>query len=242
MRLFVFSIALIIVNTLSASEAVVPDSIARADSIRFLADLMAADSSVYVKSHNKDSRYDRRVRRYRRHWESLIPTHTILQYAGNMGLISAGIGWDYGRHRQWELDWMFGFLPKFNSDRNKLTMTIKTTYIPWSSYLRHGILLEPFSCGLYANTVFGSEFWDRQPGRYPDKYYEFLSTKLRLNIFIGQRLGYIVPRNKRKAVKSITAFYEVSTCDLYIRSLFQGNGMRFWDILSVSFGLRFQML
>lgn len=237
-----FSIALLFAGVVSASEAVVPDSIARADSIRFLADLMAADSSVYVKTYKKDSRYDRRVRRYRRHWEALIPTHTILQYAGNMGLISAGIGWDYGRHRQWELDWMFGFLPKFNSDRNKLTMTIKTTYIPWSSYLRHGILLEPFSCGLYANTVFGSEFWDRQPGRYPDKYYEFLSTKLRLNIFIGQRLGYIVPRNKRKAVKSITAFYEVSTCDLYIRSLFQGNGMRFWDILSVSFGLRFQML
>jgi len=92
------------------------------------------------------------------------------------------------------------------------------------------------------NTVFGSEFWSRQPGRYPDKYYEFLSTKARLNVFVGQRVGAIVPKSRRKLVKSVTAFYEVSTCDLYIRSLIQGNGIRFWNILSLSFGLKFQML
>lgn len=242
MRLLAFSLALLFANMLCAGELVTPDSTAHTDSIRFLADLAAADSSVYVKTYKNDSHYDRRVRRYRKNWESLIPTHTILQYAGNMGLLSVGLGWDYGRHRQCELDFMLGFLPKFNSNRNKLTMTLKTTYIPWSLYLRHGILSEPFSCGLYANTVFGSEFWDRQPGRYPDKYYELLSTKVRLNVFIGQRIGYIVPRNRRKVVKCLTAFYEVSSCDLYIRSLIQGNGLRFWDILSLSFGLRFQML
>lgn len=242
MKSLVISLAFCLFAAVSANAVTVPDSVSRADSIRFLADLAASDSSVYVKAYAASSRYDHRVRRYRKSWEALIPTHTIVQYAGNMGLISAGVGWDYGHHRQWETDLLFGFLPKFNSRHNKLTMTLKGSFVPWNLYLRHGWMLEPLSCGLYANTVFGSEFWSKQPRRYPDKYYEFLSTKVRLNICFGQRVGVIVPRSRRKLVKSVTTFYEVSTCDLYVRSLFQGNGVRFWDILSVSFGVKFQML
>ena len=34
----------------------------------------------------------------------MIPTHTKLQYAGGMGLLSWGIGWDYGKRGQWETD------------------------------------------------------------------------------------------------------------------------------------------
>ena len=41
-------------------------------------------------SNKRSSRYDKRVHRYRKHWESLIPTHTKLQFAGNMGLLSLG--------------------------------------------------------------------------------------------------------------------------------------------------------
>ena len=47
-------------------------------------------------SNKHYSRYDKRIHRYRKHWESLIPTHTKLQFAGNMGLLSLGTGWDYG--------------------------------------------------------------------------------------------------------------------------------------------------
>ena len=40
--------------------------------------------------------------------EALIPTHTKIQFAGNMGLLSFGTGWDYGRRNQWETDVFFG--------------------------------------------------------------------------------------------------------------------------------------
>ena len=52
-------------------------------------------------SSKRSSRYDKRVHRYRKHWESLIPTHTKLQFAGNMGLLSLGTGWDYGKRGKW---------------------------------------------------------------------------------------------------------------------------------------------
>ena len=123
-----------------------------------------------------------------------------------------------------------------------MTMTLKENFIPWSIYNRHGWLIEPLSCGIYFNTVFGSEFWDREPDRYPDKYYPLLKTKIRTNVFIGQRLTKIVPTNRRKFLKSITLFYEISSCDLYIRSAIMERDVSMWDILGLSLGLKFQLL
>lgn len=237
MKSFIFSFILLLSTAVSALGETLP-----ADSLHFSDNLVASDGQVSVNDTVALGRYDRRVHRLRKHWAALIPTHVLVQYAGNMGLVSTGAGWDFGRHRQWEADVLVGFLPKYNSRHSKLTMTAKVTFLPWDFYLRKGWIVEPLSCGLYANTVFGSEFWSRQPRRYPDKYYEFLSTKMRLNAFLGQRIGLTVPRNKRKMVKNVSAFYEVSTCDLYVRSLFQGNGVRFGDLLTLSLGLKFQIL
>lgn len=83
-----------------------------------------------VTGRTRHSRYDRRVHRYRKHWEALIPTHTKIQFAGNMGLLSLGTGWDYGKRNQWETDIFLGVLPKYQSDCTKLTFTLKQNYIP----------------------------------------------------------------------------------------------------------------
>ena len=38
------------------------------------------------------------------------PTHVKMQYAGGMGVLSTGVGWDYGKRRQWETDVLLGYL------------------------------------------------------------------------------------------------------------------------------------
>lgn len=186
-------------------------------------------------------RYHNRVHRYRKHWAALIPTQFVWQFAGNMGLLSTGVGWNYGRRDQWETNLLFGFLPKYQSSRVKMTMTLKQNFVPWNIYIGKGWFVEPLTCGLYINTVFGSEFWGKQPKRYPDRYYPFLSTEGRINIFVGQRIGVITPKNRRKFVKDITAFYEISTCDLYLRSMVQDGHVSLWDIIGLSLGLKLQV-
>lgn len=196
--------------------------------------------SIYTAEVN--SKYDRRIHRYRKRWYSLVPTYSKLQFAGNMGLLSAGFGWDYGKHNQWETDLLFGYLPKYDSDRAKVTMTLKQNYIPWNITLGEGpFSFEPLTCGLYFNTVFGDEFWVSEPDRYPSGYYGF-SSKVRTHIFLGQRITFEIPRNKRYMAKSITFFYELSSCDLYIVSAFSNGYLRMRDYLSLSFGLKMQML
>lgn len=196
--------------------------------------------SVRVDKDNS-GRYDRRIHRYRKHWGNLIPTHLKLQFAGNMGLLSLGTGWDYGKHNQWETDLLFGFVPKYNSKRNKITMTLKQNYMPWSIDLGKDFYVEPLSCGLYFNTAFGEEFWTNEPDRYPKGYYGF-SSKMRANIFVGQRITYDIPKRWRKGARSVTFFYEISSCDLYIVSAFTNKYLKPKDYLSLSFGLKTQML
>ena len=207
----------------------------------FAVTLSTMADSIYV-SHPTESRYDKRVLRYRKHWAGLIPTQFVMQNAGNMGLLSAGIGWNYGKRKQWETQLMLGFIPKHESTRAKPTMTLKENYIPWSIDLKHRWSVEPLKAGVYLNTVYGDEFWQSQPGRYPDKYYDMLSTKFRLNIALGQEVTWQTPRSRRKYAKSISLFYEFSSCDLYIRSKFLERSIPLKDIIGLSIGVKVQTL
>ena len=48
------------------------------------------DTTKYVRDGNNQnfSRYDKRIHYYRKGWASLIPTQHVLQFCGNMGLVS----------------------------------------------------------------------------------------------------------------------------------------------------------
>jgi len=98
------------------------------------------------------SKYERHVERYQSAWQKLIPKYTKLQFAGSMGLLSAGIGWDYGKQHQWETDVMLGFVPHYSS-KSKATFTLKQNFMPWKVDLGKNLSIEPLACGLYINTV-----------------------------------------------------------------------------------------
>ena len=210
----------------------------------------AVDTTYVVDSTKvvevKESKYEHVMDRRAKAWASLIPTHFVIQNAGNMGVLSMGIGWSYGKNRKWETDLLFGIIPRHDSSRAKFTTTLKGNYIPWRIDLTPNKAasaahwkIEPLTVSLYLNTVYGHEFWKSQPSRYPDKYYEFMSTKFRLNAAFGQRIMLKIPDNKRKIHNRIALFYEVSTCDLYVRSLFQGQDVSVGDIIGLSIGLKF---
>lgn len=228
---FIISILTVIAPLSAWGSMPAADSVATGPSSAVIADTMNV-------RRVEERPYDRRVRRYRKKWDALIPTQVVVQNAGNMGAVSMGIGWDYGRHRQWETQFLLGYLPKYQTYRGKLTLTLKENFIPWSLPLKHGWYVEPLRCGLYVNTITGHEFWRSQPRRYPDKYYNFLSTKLRFNVFAGQGFEITIPDSDHKRMKSVTVFYEISTCDLYIRNMFMDSKVTLGDILGLSLGVK----
>lgn len=199
------------------------------------------EDSVFIETDIEPSKYDKRVNRYRKHWGRLIPTNIKLQYAGNMGFMSLGFGWDACKRNQLETDLLFGYLPKFDSDHAKMTMTLKETYLPWSISFNDTWAVEPLQTGMYINTIFSDEFWGKQPSRYPENYYTF-STKIRLHIFLGQRLTINIDNDHRVFIRSLSLFYEFSTYDLMLISRITNDYLKFSDYISLSFGLKFQLL
>jgi hypothetical protein len=187
------------------------------------------------------SAYEQRVERYRKSWNYLIPRYAKVQYAGGMGLFSVGMGWDYGKNGKWETDLLFGIIPKYSSKNAKVTMTIKENYTPWSVSLGKGWAFQPLETGIYLNTVFSNKFWTHEPSRYPRNYYGF-STRIRGYLFVGQRWQYKFPNSAHKFAQSISAFYELSTCDFLVVTAVQNSYLKPTDYLRLSFGVKLQIL
>lgn len=224
---FIFKILVAIISFIPTSPAI---SATKADS--------AAMDSMQMARLIK---YEKRMMRMQERWQRLIPSYYKIQYAGNMGLLSFGTGLTYGKNRQWETDLFIGFIPKYESDKVKVTLTVKQNFIPWKLDVGKYFSFEPLACGIYLNTILSNQFWVRQPERYPKGYYWF-ATKLRPNIYIGQRFTFNISPDKRFIAKAITVFYEISTCDCYILSHIGNSGYPLHDLISLSFGVKFQIL
>jgi len=193
----------------------------------------------YDREQRRAERHQRKLQQYQSRWNALIPKYQNVQYAGSMGLFSLGVGWDYGRRKQWESELMFGVIPRFSSHKAKVTFTLKQNYVPWEVRLGERWWLEPLETGLYVNTVLSDEFWVKEPERYPSNYYKF-STRIRFHIFTGQRVA--MDLGLHSPFRRLTAFYELSTCDLYLISKATNKYVKLWDILSLSFGVKLHIL
>lgn len=205
------------------------------------------DSITIATLNEKISRYEARLAQRNRIWLSLLPDFYRFQYAGSIGLLNLGAGWHYGKRHQWETDFMFGYVPRYAKDEAFATFTLRQTYIPWTRHLCRlkgkkagGMQMswQPLSCGLFLNSVLRSDYWTREPERYPDRDYYRFSSKIRFHLFLGQRYTLNIPKERRYIIKDISAVWELSSCDLYIISKFVNGSLPLKDILSLSLGLK----
>ncbi len=172
-------------------------------------------------------------------WKSFLPTHVKFQYAGSMGLVSAGPGWQYGKKKQWETSMMLGYVPKYVTSKAKACFTLKQLFIPWDLTLKNDFSFEPLSCGFYVTAISGDEFWARNPSQNPNGYYWF-QTRLRYNICLGESLTYHISQTKKQFIKAISFYYEISTNDLYMNSAFTNRYLKPEDYLHLAFGVKLQ--
>jgi len=212
-----------------------------------LAPLMLDSSYSYHEKLPKELRpkkgtpeyYEYKVNAYNRFWRGLIPNQARFQYAGSVGALNLGLGWHYGgrERRIWETDFMLGVIFKNQNPHNYITFTLRQSYIPFRIPVAWHFHYEPLATGLILNIISGEEFWVREPSKYPNRYYGF-PTAVRAHVFVGQRLRWEIPTNKRTYVKAISFCYELSACDLNIASYATNQYLKLRDILSLSLGIK----
>lgn len=216
-------------------------------SSKIVAALLLLCCGTPVSAHERDSLSGGESRRldYREHrgyegWARLKPTHVKAQYAGGMGVVSLGMGWDYGRKCRWETDLFAGFLPRAYADRFHMVFTLKQNYIPWSIRCCDRLAIEPFTCGLYATLITGQNFWMKVPERYPGKGYYGAQTRMRCYLYAGQRITYYLRNDS--LLRHITLYYELSANELDIVAKCGNKSLGLSDIVYFSVGIKFQLL
>ena len=195
--------------------------------------------NIPLTLHAQEDKYTKRVQRYENAWQRVIPRYTKVQFAGSMAMLSVGTGWNYYRNH-WETDMLLGIVPRNANDHANVTFTLKQNYFPWNIDLGEKVSFEPLCCGIYVNFLFDRDYWAKQPNKYPPGYYWF-STRIRNHIFIGERITLKLNPNSSWH-KSISFFYELSTCDLYIINAIGNSYLKPKDYLSLSFGVKLQIL
>ena len=182
-------------------------------------------------------RYIQRIVSRETLWSKLMPRILTVQYAGGIGMFSVGPGWEYGRSKQWETHLMIGFTPKRYNYHTYWTLTLREIYNPWQVDINGKWRVRPLSVIFGINSILHNDFWTREPDRYPSGYYGF-SSRVRFHLGVGQRFTFIVPEQKRFMSSRLSVYYEVSTCDLYVRQKMLNKDIPLKDIITLGVGLQ----
>lgn len=196
---------------------------------------VSPDSIEIEKMNQKIAGYERRLASREERWKRLIPNMFTLQYAGGIGMISAGCGWDYGRSVQWETHMLFGFIPRRYVYPAYWTFTLRESYVPWRIRFDSRWSIRPLTVSLSVNSMLHGDFWTSEPDRYPKGYYGF-SSRVRFHLGFGQRVTFTIPEHRRIIGKEISLYYEISTCDLYVRQKVLNSKIPLKDIIIIGIG------
>jgi hypothetical protein len=161
--------------------------------------------------------------------EKILPDHAVIQYAGNIGFLSAGIGYE-SKNRKFNGEVLYGYLPESIGGIQIHSVTGKISWLPLNR-LYNDFSVDYIIAGLYLNYVFGNQYFAFSPSYYPFHYYDF-PTALSAGISIGQQV------NKGR----LSFYYELGTTDKELVS-YLGNvrSVEFSDILSLGIGLRISL-
>lgn len=171
--------------------------------------------------------------------ERLIPKSALTQYAGSIGFVSAGLGYELFKNDRGSLDFMYGYVPRSKGGRLHIA-TAKFAYRPFEIELNDWAKLYPVNPGAFISYHFGPKFdfqWDKDT--YEDGYY-WWSTALRPHISLGTE----VKIDTRKIapslnIKSLSVYSEFNTNELYLVSYYQNAGtLSVTDIFKLGFGVR----
>ncbi|MCX7986041.1 MAG: hypothetical protein N2662_03785 [Bacteroidales bacterium] len=152
-----------------------------------------------------------------------------LQYAGNIGLLSAGAG--TGLFKNYVIaDLHYGYLPKRSSKNQVHTIALKTSIKIYRRESKERLYQ------LYIGTTCAYSHTDntylKYPGYFPYSYYDFPNS-IHLHPYFG-----IIVNSKHKP---IGCYAELGSSDYKIISAFRNSYIGVKEIVNLSFGISYYL-
>ena len=164
-----------------------------------------------------------------------LPDHIKLQYAGSIGFLSLGAGYETG-NKKFEFDLYYGYVPESVGGVEIHTLTGKTTFLPFKESDNKSVTINPLTLGAYVAYTFGDQYFLFNPEKYPLSYYDY-PTALHAGVFLGGRITKNV--KKKQLFSRVGLYYELGTTDKEFISYYHNReALKFTDILNVGIGIR----
>jgi len=161
---------------------------------------------------------------------SLIPDYLKLQYAGNIGYGSIGIGYFWQKdHAQTEI--FYGFVPSWAGGNNIRTVAIKNMANLFVFRPGSNILIKQ-QVGFSTNFAFTKKTYFELPDYYPDNYYS--TNAIHFMPFLSQEC--IIYFKKYCFVKKVGFYSECSAVDTYLYQSLKYKQIKFSDAWSLALG------
>jgi hypothetical protein len=165
----------------------------------------------------------------------ITPDQAIIQYAGSIGYISAGIGYNLFKDKS-VLSFHYGYVPR-NKGGELDIAAVKLDYKPFSIRIGDQLIFHPINPVAFISYTFGQEFgFEFDSKVYADGYY-FWSPALREHLGLTSELKIL--GDGSSVIRSVSLFAEANTNDLYAINWYHDRkGIPFTDIFRLGFGLK----
>ena len=159
------------------------------------------------------------------------PDFFKLQFAGNIGLASIGLGYEWWNEKAQSV-LLYGFVPDHKGEAEIHTFTIKNTFRLYKFNLYDKFNLCP-TAGFSVSFEPGENSYMRVPDKYPDGYYSPNSFYACLNLGVKSKVDF---KEERK-FSGLGVFFEVNTLADYV--YYNIKAQEDWDddILSFALGM-----
>jgi hypothetical protein len=168
---------------------------------------------------------------YAQRLRALLPDYGKAQFAGSIGFVSAGAGYEFlNNHVNAEL--LYGYVPAhYGGPLNIATGRIILN--PVNLRITPSVSLTLLNLSGFVTYHFGDQFYVKLPSYYYEGYYKW-SSAIRYHVGFGSMVSY----KSTKSGHGFALYYELTTNDLYIKSLRANSSLTFEDILSLGVGVK----
>ena len=164
------------------------------------------------------------------------PDHIKLQYAGGIGFLSLGSGYE-NRRKNLQADLYYGYVPEKLGGVDLHIITGKFTWLPIRTKKWKQLHIRPLTTGLAISYTPGNQYFLFDPENYPYNYYKY-PTALTLGLFIGGQ----VQRPIGKRSKSIGMYYELGSNERALSNfVLNSRTISITEVFHLALGARFQL-
>ncbi len=139
-----------------------------------------------------------------------LPSYYTVQYAGNIGFMSIGLGYDWWREKA-QSAFIYGYVPETSGNATIHTFSVKNTFRLYKFEITDKYNLSP-TFGFSLSLEPGENSYMRVPERYPNGYYSSNSFYACINF--GLKTNFKFKDSRR--FSSIDVYGEFNTLADYI--------------------------